>query len=64
MRRLLGVLSVLLLMVGAPQALRAQQTGGAPPGQSGGFQLEQNYPNPFNPSTQSGRVAMVSDWAP
>lgn len=50
-RRILGVFSVLLLMVGAAQGLAAQQTGGAPPGQGSGFQLEQNYPNPFNPET-------------
>lgn len=71
MRRLLGVLSVLLLMVGATPGLSAQQTGGAPPGQARGFQLEQNYPNPFNPETKipfvlseelfvDGRPAVVS----
>lgn len=52
MRRTLGVLSVLLLMVGAPTALRAQDPGGTPTGQARGFQLEQNYPNPFNPETR------------
>lgn len=71
MRRLLGVLSVLLLMAGATPGLSAQQTGGAPPGQASGFQLEQNYPNPFNPETKipfvlseelfvDGRPAVVS----
>lgn len=71
MRRVTGVLSVLLLMVGATQGLSAQQTGGAPPGQGSGFQLEQNYPNPFNPETKipfvlseelfvDGRPAVVS----
>jgi hypothetical protein len=50
-RRILGVFSALLLMVGAAQGLSAQQTGDAPPGQASGFQLEQNYPNPFNPET-------------
>jgi hypothetical protein len=38
-------------MVGAAQGLSAQQTGDAPPGRAGVFQLEQNYPNPFNPET-------------
>lgn len=52
MRRTLGVLSVLLVVVGAPTALRAQDPGGAPTGQARGFQLEQNYPNPFNPETR------------
>lgn len=52
MRRTMGVLSVLLLMVGAARGLSAQQTGGAPSGQASGFQLEQNYPNPFNPETR------------
>lgn len=52
MRRTLGVLSVLLLMVGAPTALRAQDPGGTPTGKARGFQLEQNYPNPFNPETR------------
>ena len=71
MRRTFGVFSALLLMVGAAQGLSAQQTGGAPPGQAGGFQLEQNYPNPFNPETTipfvlteelfaDGRPAVVS----
>jgi len=70
-RRVLGVLSVLLLVLGAAQGLWAQQTGGARPGQAGGFQLEQNYPNPFNPETKipfvlteelfdDGRPAVVS----
>jgi len=50
-RRGFGVLFALLLTAGAAQGLSAQQTGGAPPGQASGFQLEQNYPNPFNPET-------------
>lgn len=71
MRRLWSVLSVLLVLAGATPGLRAQQTGGAPPGQARGFQLEQNYPNPFNPETRipfvlaeesfaDGRAAVVS----
>lgn len=71
MRRVAGVLSVLLVMVGTPTALRAQDPGGTPTGQARGFQLEQNYPNPFNPETRipfvlteetfvSGRGAVVS----
>jgi hypothetical protein len=52
MRRTLGVvLSVLLLLFGA-SALSAQSTGDPPAGQASGFQLEQNYPNPFNPETK------------
>lgn len=52
MRRTIGVLSVLLLSIGAADALSAQEPGGAPPvGRANGFQLEQNYPNPFNPET-------------
>jgi len=58
-------------MVGAAPGLSAQQTGGTPPGQGSGFQLEQNYPNPFNPETKipfvlteelfaDGRPAVVS----
>jgi len=50
-RRILGVLFVLLLFGAAP-GLLAQQTGGATAGQVSGFQLEQNYPNPFNPETK------------
>lgn len=71
MRRIIGVFSALLLMVGVAQGLSAQQTGGAPPGQASGFQLDQNYPNPFNPETTipfvlteelfaDGRPAVVS----
>ena len=71
MRRTLGVvLSVLLLLFGA-SALSAQGTGGSPSGKANGFQLEQNYPNPFNPETKipfvlaedlfvDGRPAVVS----
>jgi hypothetical protein len=69
MRRTTGVLSVLLLLVGAV-ALPAQEP---PPAtrQGNGFQLDQNYPNPFNPETTipftlgevlfvDGRAAVVS----
>ena len=52
MRRTMGVLSVLLLSVGAAGPLAAQDPGAAAPsGRANGFQLEQNYPNPFNPET-------------
>jgi hypothetical protein len=52
MRRLLGVLSVLLPLFCAAQALYAQEPGrDTPTGRGGGFQLDQNYPNPFNPET-------------
>ncbi len=71
MRRIISVFSALLLMGAAAPGLSAQQTGGAPPGQASGFQLDQNYPNPFNPETTipfvlteelfaDGRSAVVS----
>ena len=52
MRRIVGVLSVLLLSCGATATLSAQEAGRDPPGRANGFQLEQNYPNPFNPETK------------
>lgn len=53
MRRISGVLLVLLSMLGLPSVGSAQSTGqGEPSGQqASGFQLQQNYPNPFNPET-------------
>lgn len=52
MRRTLGVLSVLLLSIGAAEELAAQDaTGVSSVERVNGFQLEQNYPNPFNPET-------------
>ena len=53
MRRIVGVLAVLLsLFVAVPglSAQEADQTAGSR--QANGFQLEQNYPNPFNPETR------------
>lgn len=53
MRRIVGVLSVLLSMLLAAGGLSAQEAGQAgSAGQANGFQLEQNYPNPFNPETR------------
>jgi hypothetical protein len=53
MRRMVRVLSALLLMFGASVSLSAQEPGKpAPSGRTSGFQLEQNYPNPFNPETK------------
>ncbi|MCG6990151.1 MAG: hypothetical protein LJF06_18565 [Gemmatimonadetes bacterium] len=53
MRRMWGVLSVLLLTFGASVTLSAQEPGKpATSGRTNGFQLEQNYPNPFNPETK------------
>lgn len=71
MRRTIGVLSVLLPLFCAAQALTAQEPGREQSGQASGFQLEQNYPNPFNPETTipftlgevlfaDGRPAVVS----
>jgi len=51
MRRMVGVLFVLLSLSGALGALSAQQDP-PPGGQGNGFVLEQNYPNPFNPETR------------
>lgn len=51
MRRILGVLSVLLALVVMAPGLSAQEAGRAS-GQANGFELEQNYPNPFNPETR------------
>ena len=70
MRRTLRVLSLLLPLFCATQALTAQEPGREQSGRSG-FQLEQNYPNPFNPETTipfqldeglfvDGRPAVVS----
>lgn len=72
MRRLLGVLSVLLLLFCTAELVSAQDTGrSSQNGQVNGFQLDQNYPNPFNPETTipftlgeelfvDGRPALVS----
>lgn len=71
MRRMIGVLSVLLSLFCAAQALTAQEPGRGQSGRGDGFQLEQNYPNPFNPETtipftlgealfMDGRPAVVS----
>lgn len=51
MRRIAGVLFVLLTMSGVSAPLASQATPPASAGQGNGFQLEQNYPNPFNPET-------------
>lgn len=52
MRRISGVLSVLLLLFCVARPASAQDVGGRTQnGQANGFQLEQNYPNPFNPET-------------
>ena len=59
MRRIVGVLSVLLSLFVAAGGLSAQEAGqAASAGQANGFQLEQNYPNPFNPET---RIPFVLD---
>jgi hypothetical protein len=72
MRRISGVLSVLLLLFCAAEHASAQDIGGRTQNrQANGFQLEQNYPNPFNPETTipftlgeelfvDGRPAVVS----
>ena len=52
MRRIVGVLSVLLPLFFAAHGLSAQEAGTAGARQGNGFQLEQNYPNPFNPETR------------
>ena len=52
MRRMVGVLSVLLLLLCSAQAVSAQDVGRrGQSGQANGIQLDQNYPNPFNPET-------------
>lgn len=51
MRRIIGVLSVLLSMSGVTAPLASQARPPASADQGSGFQLEQNYPNPFNPET-------------
>jgi len=51
MRRTIGVLSVLLSLFCAAQALSAQEPGREQSGRASGFELIQNYPNPFNPET-------------
>jgi hypothetical protein len=59
MRRIVGVLSVLLSLFVVADGLSAQEAGqAASAGQANGFQLEQNYPNPFNPET---RIPFVLD---
>ena len=72
MRRIACVLSVLLSLFVAAEAVSAQDSG--PPassGQASGFELQQNRPNPFNPETTipfvlheelfvDGRPAVVS----
>lgn len=58
MRRILGVLFVLLTMSGVSTPLASQATPPTSAGQGNGFQLEQNYPNPFNPET---RIPFVLD---
>ena len=72
MRRIVGVLSVLLALFCTAQVLSAQDPGRDPQSrQANGFQLDQNYPNPFNPETTipftlgeelfvEGRPAVVS----
>ena len=52
MRRMVGVLSVLLFLLCSAQAGSAQDVGRrGQGGQANGIQLDQNYPNPFNPET-------------
>ena len=51
MRRITGVLSVLLALLVMAPMLSAQEASQAS-GQANGFELEQNYPNPFNPETR------------
>ena len=72
MRRIVGVLFVLLSLFAVAPGLSAQEAGQAASSrQANGFQLEQNYPNPFNPETRipfqlgddlfaSGRPVVVS----
>jgi hypothetical protein len=52
MRRMIGVLSVLLALFCGAQTVSAQDPGRDPQSRpASGFQLGQNYPNPFNPET-------------
>ena len=52
MRRVIGVLSVLLLLICTAEAVSAQDVGRLPQSRQGnGFELGLNYPNPFNPET-------------
>lgn len=72
MRRIVSVLSVLLSLFVAAEAVSAQDSGRpASSGQESGFELLQNRPNPFNPETTipfvlneglfvDGRPAVVS----
>lgn len=54
MRRVMGVFVVLLVCLGIPASLSAQDGPPVDPtGRQGSdFLLEQNYPNPFNPETK------------
>jgi len=60
MRRVNGVLVVLLFCLGGAPSLSAQDILPADPSgrQESDFLLEQNYPNPFNPET---RIPFVLD---
>ena len=72
MRRIFSVLSALLFLFVAAEAVSAQNSGRpASSGQESGFELRDNYPNPFNPETTipfvlheglfvDGRPAVVS----
>lgn len=72
MRRMIGVLPVLLFLFVAAEAVSAQDFGRpASSQQESGFELRDNYPNPFNPETTipfvlheglfvDGRPAVVS----
>jgi hypothetical protein len=51
MRRIVGVLSVLLSLACFAEGASAQDMRGAEARGANGFQLDQNYPNPFNPET-------------
>ena len=71
MRRMIRVSFVLLLLLGAPTLVSAQDSRTGADGTTNGFTLDQNYPNPFNPETTipfqlgddvfvDGRPAVVS----